>query len=257
MLHLPFARFVAAALAALLLAACGDGGDRRGPVVLAPSSMQEALIAVADRWTSKGKAEPVLSFAGTSALARQVIDGAPADLFVSADEAWMDRVARAGRIDRASRANLVSNRLVLVAPQDKAEPVALEREAILRALGRGRLAMADPNGVPAGRYGEAALASLGLWPALRNRITASENVRAALSLVARGEAPLGVVYTSDAAASDKVAVVAEFPPASHPPILYPLALIEGSANPEAAEFRDFLLSPEGRAILTAHGFAAP
>lgn len=219
--------------------------------------MQEALTAAADQWAAEGHARPVLSFAGTPAQARQLIEGAPADLFVSADEAWMDRAAEVGRIERASRADLAGNRLVLIAPADRAEPIALDRNDILGTLGDGRLAMADPDAVPAGRYGQAALASLGLWPTLRERITASENVRAALALVERGEVPLGLVYASDARASRKVAVVAELPSDSHPTIRYPVALVTGSAAPSAALLRAYLLSPEGTAILVAHGFTAP
>ena len=247
-----------AAGAALLLSACGEGEEARGPVVLAPSSMQEALQDAADQWAGDERPAPVISFAATSAQARHLIEGAPADLFVSADEAWMDRVAQAGRIDRDSRVDIAGNRLVLVAPVDQAEPLELHPQAVLGALGGdGRLAMADPDTVPAGRYGEAALASLGLWQALGDRITASENVRAALVLVERGEAPLGLVYASDAAASDKVEVVSEIPQESHPPVHYSLALVAGSDSAEARAFRDFLLSSPGSAIFTAHGFSAP
>ncbi|WP_305098027.1 molybdate ABC transporter substrate-binding protein [Croceibacterium aestuarii] len=248
--------FVLAALCALLLAACGSRDAGSGPIVLAPSSMQEAITEAAHAYADAGHPAPVVSFAGTPALARQVLADAPADLFISADEAWMDRVEQAAKIDRASRADLAANGMVLIAPASRAAPLALTRGGLARALGEGPLAMADPESVPAGRYGKAALEHLGLWP-LPVPVSSSENVRAALALVERGQAPLGLVYASDARASAKVAVVAALPPGSHPPIRYPLALLAASSNPGGAAFRAFLLSPEGQAILRAHGFTAP
>lgn len=244
-------------LALLGLAACGPAEEDRGPLVLAPSSMQEAIDAAADAWAAQGHHRPVVSFAGTPSLARQVLQGAPADLFISADEQWMDELERAGRIDAASRAAIAGNRLVLVSPSAQAGPPPLEPQAFASALGDGPLALADPASVPAGRYGKAALESLGLWPAAEDNISASENVRAALALVQRGEARLGLVYASDANAAPGGAVVAELPEASHPPIRYPVALLADADHPDAAAFRAFLLSPEGQAILHRHGFTAP
>lgn len=244
-------------IALLGLAACGAADDDRGPLVLAPSSMQEAIEEAANAWAAQGHPRPVVSFAGTPSLARQVLQGAPADLFISADEAWMDELERAGRIEAGSRAELVGNRLVLVAPAERAQPLALEPQAFASALGDGPLALADPAGVPAGRYGKAALESLGLWRAAEGRISASENVRAALALVERGEAPLGLVYASDADAEPRVTVVAELPERAHPPIRYPIALVAGAAHADAEPFRAFLLSSEGQAIVRRHGFTAP
>lgn len=239
------------------LSACGPAEEDRGPLVLAPSSMQEAIEAAADTWAVQGHPRPVTSFAGTPSLARQVLQGAPADLFVSADAQWMDELERAGRIDPASRSAVAGNRLVLVAPSARAKPLPLEPRAFAAALGPGPLALADPASVPAGRYGKAALESLGLWAAAEGNISASENVRAALALVQRGEARLGLVYASDADAASEVAVVAELPETSHPPIRYLIALVAGTDHPDAAAFRAFLLSPEGQAILRRHGFTAP
>ena len=250
------AAFLSAVLCALLLTACGSSDRPNGPVVLAPSSMQEAIFEAAQVYAREGHVEPVISFAGTPALARQVLAGAPADLFISADEDWMDRVEAAGMIDPASRADLAGNRLVLIAPAGHSAQVPLTIDGLTHALGDGPLAMADPASVPAGRYGKAALETLGLWPP-STQVSSSENVRAALALIERGQAPLGLVYASDARASAKVAVVAELPTASHPPIRYPLALVKGATNPDGAAFRAFLLSAAGQRILRNHGFTAP
>ncbi|MET0307925.1 MAG: molybdate ABC transporter substrate-binding protein [Sphingomonas sp.] len=225
----------------------------RAPLVLAAASLQESMNAAADAWARKGRARPVLSFAASSALARQVAAGAPADLFVSADEPWMDDVERRGLIVPGTRAPFLGNRLVLVAARGDTRSVALARLPAL--LGDGHLAMADPDAVPAGKYGKAALEKLGVWNAVTSRVVRAENVRAALALVERGAAPFGVVYLTDARASAKVRVAATFPASSHPPIRYPLARLKASTSPDAEPFRRFLLSREGRAIFTRYGFA--
>lgn len=240
-------------LAALLLAI--PMAAPAAPLVLAAASMQESLTAAADAWARAGHARPVLSFAASSALARQVEAGAPADLFVSADEAWMDALAARGLIRPASRAILVGNRLVLIAPAADRRPLAIRRGfPLARALGGGRLAIADPAAVPAGRYGKAALTALGVWPSVAGKLAPGDSVRAALALVERGEAPYGIVYATDARAAPKVRVVGIFPPASHPPIRYPIALLKTSADPEAAAFRAWLLSSAGRAVFARFGF---
>ncbi|TKD52268.1 molybdate ABC transporter substrate-binding protein [Sphingomonas baiyangensis] len=241
----------------LLVLAAAPAAAQRPPLVLAAASMQEALEDAAGAYAARGKARPVLSFAASSALARQIVAGAPADLFVSADEAWMDAVEARRLLAPGSRATLAGNRLVVIAPRATRLGALRRARDIVAALGDGRLAMADPASVPAGRYGRAALQRLGAWPALADRIAAAENVRAALALVERGAAPLGIVYATDAQASRRVRVVGRFPPASHPPIRYPVARIAASRNPEAEGFRCFLLSPAGRAILRRHGFAVP
>jgi molybdate transport system substrate-binding protein len=248
-----------AALLALALSALLPGpamAQVRGPLVLAAASLQEALGDAATAWVARGHPAPVLSFAASSALARQVESGAPADLFLSADEEWMDHVDQRGLVRAGTRVSFVANRLVLIAPV--ASPVRLAIRPgfpLARALGAGRLAMADPDSVPAGKYGKAALASLGVWPVVAPRVARAENVRAALALVERGEAPLGIVYATDARASAKVRVVGVFPATSHPPITYPLARLGTSASPDAEGFRRFLLSPAGKAIFARRGFA--
>lgn len=232
--------------------------DDRGPLVLAAASMQEAMTAAADSWAAGGHPRPVLSFAGSSALARQIKAGAPADLFLSADVEWMTDVERAGFIMRGTRANMAGNRLVLITPA--AKPVALRigrGMPIARLLGNGRLAMADPDSVPAGKYGKAALTALGVWPSVAGKVARADNVRAALALVERGETPLGIVYATDARASAAVRVAGIFPAGSHMPIRYPLARLKASRHRDAESFRRYLLSGRGKAILARYGFTAP
>ena len=242
-------------LLALLAGAPAPAAPPRPALVLAAASLQESLSAAADAWARTGHPRPVLSFAASSALARQVEAGAPADLFVSADAEWMDYLAQRRLIAAGTRAQLVTNRLVLIAPA--ASPVHLAispRMALAPALGSGRLAVADPDSVPAGRYAREALTRLGAWPQVSGRLARAENVRAALALVARGEAPLGVVYATDALAEPRVRVVGLFPATSHAPITYPMARLARSTNPEAEAFRRFLLSPAAKAIFRRYGF---
>ena len=231
--------------------------DARPPLVLAAASLQESMNAAADAWARKGHARPVISFAASSALARQVEAGAPADLFVSADEPWMDELEKRGLLRPNTRAPFLGNALVMVAGAGAGTQVSLRPGAPLaRLLGDGRLAMADPDAVPAGKYGKAALEKLGLWAGVQTRVVRAENVRAALALVERGAAKFGIVYATDAKASSKVRVAGIFPADSHPPIRYPLAILKSSISPDAAGFRAFLLSREGRAIFARFGFRA-
>jgi len=198
----------------------------------------------------------VLSFAASSALARQAQAGGRADLFVSADEAWMDVLARAGRLAPGTRADLAGNRLVVIAPAGST--VRLTVRSLAPTLAAGPVTMADPAAVPAGRYGQAALRALGAWPAVAPHVVRADNVRAALALVERGAAPFGIVYLTDARASRRVRIAGLFPDASHPPIRYPLArLANGAAPAEAEAFRRFLLGRQGQAILARYGFARP
>ena len=244
-------------LAALLLAPVAIAQER-GPVVLAAASLQESLTEAAEAWKAKGHPEPVLSFATSSALARQVIAGAPADLFLSADEPWMDAVAKAGRLRAGTRTTLLGNRLVLIAPAaSKVRLTPARGFPLAKALGSGRLALADPDAVPAGKYAKAALTALGVWRGVAARVAPAENVRAAMALVERGAAPLGIVYATDARASKAVRIVGTFPASSHPPIRYPVAVLKASRHPDAAGFRAFLLSKQARAIFARHGFSAP
>ncbi|THD37775.1 MAG: molybdate ABC transporter substrate-binding protein [Sphingomonas sp.] len=247
-------RLLIAGLAALVL---GAAPPPRAPLVLAAASLQESLDAAADQWAKAGHSRPVISFAASSALARQVEAGAPADLFVSADEEWMDALAAKRLIAPGTRADLVGNRLVVAEPSGRRTVVPLNGAKLARLLGSGPLAMADPDSVPAGKYGKAALTKLGAWDAVAPHVVRAENVRAALALVERGAASFGIVYLTDAKASAKVRVAGVFPAASHPPIVYPVARLAGSTNPQGEGFRRFLLSPSGRAIFTRFGFTAP
>jgi molybdate transport system substrate-binding protein len=198
-----------------------------------------------------------VSFASTPALARQAEAGAPADLFISADEVWMGYLVQHGLVRAGTRADVAGNSLVLVAPADSRVRLAIGRGfPIARALGGGKLAMADPDSVPAGRYGKQALTRLGVWPSVTKKVIRAENVRAALAFVRRGAAPLGVVYATDALAEPGVRLVGRFPTASHAPVRYPLAILRQSRHPDAEGFRRFLLSPEGRALFRRFGFAA-
>jgi molybdate transport system substrate-binding protein len=227
----------------------------RGPLVLAAASLQESLTAAADLWTRQGHDRPVLSFAASSALARQIQAGAPADIFLSADEPWMDAIAAKGLVRRGTRTSFLTNGLVLVAPADQGRSISIRRAfPLARLLGSGRLAMADPDSVPAGKYGKAALTSLGVWPALSSRIAAAENVRAALAMVERRQTPFGIVYETDARATNAVRIVGVFPSTSHAPITYPIALLTRSNHRDAAAFRRFLLSPQAKAIFRRYGF---
>jgi molybdate transport system substrate-binding protein len=244
-------------LCALLTLAGTATAQSKPPVVLAAASLQESMNAAADAWAKRGHVRPTLSFAASSALARQAAAGAPADLFVSADVEWMDDLDRRGLLAAGGRTNLLGNRLVLVAPVDSKVRVALRPGVdVARALNGGRLAMADPDAVPAGRYGKAALTRLGAWNGVAPLVVRAENVRAALALVERGAAPLGIVYATDAKASAKVRVVGIFSAASHPPIVYPIARLKASQNVEGERFRRFLTSPAGKAIFVRYGFSA-
>lgn len=226
--------------------------QERGPVVLAAASLQEAMTDAAHAWARAGHPRPVLSFAGSPALARQVGAGAPADLFASADEEWMDALAVKGLLAPGTRAVLAGNRLVIVAPA--VNTAQLTAKTLAATLGAGPVAMADPTAVPAGKYGRVALQRLGAWAAVSPRVVRAENVRAALALVERGAAPFGIVYRTDARASRLVRVAGVFPAASHPPIRYPIARLATSKHPDAEGFRLFLLSPQGRALFARRGF---
>lgn len=240
-------RFLASTLAALLALSACSRAPETGPVVLAAASLTEALEEVADGWEARGHARPVLSFAGTPTLARQVESGAPADLVIFADGEWMDWLAQRQLIDPATRRDLLANRLVLIRPKGAAL-------VTLETLDDGRLALADPESVPAGRYARAALETLGLWHDLADNVVPAENVRAALALVERGEVELGVVYVSDALASALVEQVEVLPQASHQPIRYPAAILAGSPHPDSAGLNQYLQSDAALSIFFAHGF---
>ena len=225
-------------------------------IVFAAASLKNALDSIASELQRQTGKRVAISYGASSALARQVEQGAPADLFISADLDWMDYLAARKLIRENSRRNLVSNRLVLIAPADKALSIELKPGALAHAIGDGRLALANVAAVPAGKYGKAALEHFGLWNEVSGKLAQAENVRAALVFVARGEAPLGIVYETDAKADPKVSIVARFPETSHPRIVYPVALTSGSRSVEAQHFLEALRSRESAAIFAREGFTA-
>lgn len=249
------------ALACASTALPGIGGRARAADVLvfAAASTAGSLDAVADAFARRGHARPRLSFAASSALARQIDAGAPADIFLSADEEWMDFLARRSVIVAESRRDLLGNRLVLVAPADTTWRLSIAAGFDLAGAlgGDGRLAMGDPDHVPAGIYGRAALVRLGAWDGVAARAVRAADVRAALVMVERGEAAAGVVYATDARLARRVRIVDTFPADSHPPIAYPMAIVAGRDRPEARAFAAFLRSPEAAAIFERAGFAVP
>lgn len=221
--------------------------------VFAAASLKTALDEIAAEWTAQTGTGIVLSYGGTPALAKQIAEGAPADIFLSASASWMDDLQDKALIQAGSRRDLVGNSLILVAAGDSA-PVTIDEKLDLPSLLEGgKLAMALVESVPAGQYGKEALMTLGLWSGVEANVVQAENVRAALRLVALGEAPLGIVYASDAVAEPGVSVIGTFPAASHAPILYPGALTV-TANDAAGAFLEHLASPEAQAIFRANGF---
>lgn len=238
-----FAFLIALAVAAPAMA--------QGPVVFAASSLKTALDDVAAVWASRGNPPPVMVYAGSSALARQIDQGAPADMVLTANTGWMEWLSSRELILPGSAVPLLSNTIVLIGPAGAA-PLSLEAGAIAARLGEERIAMALVDAVPAGQYGKAALAHLGLWQTLAPSVAQTDNVRAALALVARGETPLGIVYRTDALAEPRVDTLATFPADSHPPIEILMALVSNTIRARA--FHTFLQSSEARAIFTAQGF---
>lgn len=230
----------------------GQSGDL---IVFAAASLKNALDAVNAEWRKETGKSARISYAASPALARQIESGAPAQIFISADLAWMDYVAEKNLIRPETRFNLLGNRIVLIAPRDKATAVDIEPGFDLaKVMGEGRLAVANVDSVPAGRYAKAALEKLGAWAGVAGRLAQAENVRAALLLVSRGEAPAGIVYATDAASDKGVAIVGTFPENAHPPIVYPIALTTGAAGPDAAAFLSYVKSVKARPLFEAQGF---
>jgi molybdate transport system substrate-binding protein len=229
----------------------GQSGDL---VVFAAASLKNALDAVNAQWQKETGKKATISYAASPALAKQMEQGAPAQMFISADLDWMDYVEKKNLIKPETRSNLLGNRIVLIAPKDKAKAVDIKPGFDLaKVLGDGRLAMANVDAVPAGRYGKAALEKLGVWGSVSGKLAQAENVRAALLLVSRGEAPGGIVYATDAASDKGVAIVGTFPENTHPPIVYPIALTT-SAGPDAAAFLTYVKSGKARHLFEAQGF---
>jgi molybdate transport system substrate-binding protein len=233
----------------------GARAEDKGPVVFAAASLKDALDAVNAEWQKKIGKKATISYAASSTLAKQIEQGAPADLFISADEDWMNYLAERKLIKANTRFDLLGNTLVLIAP--KASTLAAKIAAgfpLASLIGDGRLAMADTSSVPAGKYGKAALEKLGVWESVKDKIAQAENVRAALALVSRGEVPLGIVYATDARSDPKVKVIDTFPANTHPPIVYPAAEMAASKNPDATAFLDYMKSTAAADIFEAQGF---
>ena len=246
-------------LLCLTIAASLPAAEVQQPQILvfAAASLTDALQEASAAYEKAAHVKVKSSFDSSSVLARQIEAGAPADVFISADTTWMDYLQSRNLIQAASRKNLLGNQLVLIAPADSQIQLKIAPHfPLAAALGEGKLATGDPDSVPAGRYARSALTKLGVWDSVAPRLARAENVRVALLYVARGEAPLGIVYTSDALADKRVRVVDTFPADTHEPIVYPIALTT-SAKSEAAAFVAYLAGPQGREIFVKYGFTVP
>lgn len=240
----------------LVASASAPAANPQPVTVFAAASLKTVLEAVDGAYTARTQTPVRAVYAASSALARQIEQGAPADVFISADTNWMDYVAGKGLIVASSRKDLLTNHLALIAPADSTVKLTVARGMPLsQALGAGRLAVAGPE-VPAGIYAKASLTALGVWPQVADKLAPADNVRGALQFVARGEAPLGIVYDTDALAEPKVRIVGLFPDSTHPPIIYPGAVLAHAASPDAGAFLAFLSSAEASAIFRQYGFQA-
>jgi molybdate transport system substrate-binding protein len=223
--------------------------------VFAAASLKEALDEQARQFEATTGNKVIISYGASSALAKQVDAGAPADAFISADLDWMDHVDQRGLLMPNTRVNLLRNTLVLIAPAFSKSTLRIGPGFALAAeLGREKLAMANPDSVPAGKYGRSALERLGVWSSVEKQVARAENVRAALALVSRGEAPFGIVYSTDALSDKGVKIVDTFPPGSYPPIVYPAALLVSGKSPAAMPLLDYLRSVAARSIWEKYGF---
>ena len=251
----PLMRVLALTLAVFLGLSPANAAPRREITVFAAASLTNALQDIGKDFEAATGTHVKFSFAASSLLARQVEAGAEADAFFSADAEWMDYLADRNLIQTPTRKDILSNRLALVA--EKASQIQLEIKpgfALALALGDGRLALADPDSVPAGRYARTALTALGVWDGVAGRLARAENVRVALAYVARGEAPLGIVYQTDAKAEPKVRVVGIFPATSHPPIVYPAALTAHGTSAQARAFLAYAEGPKAAKVYKRYGF---
>ena len=243
--------------ATLSLTVAGHALADEGKItVFAAASLTNAMQDIATQYKKEKNVDVVSSFASSSTLARQIEAGAPADLFISADQKWMDYAAEKKSIDAATRETLLGNSLVVVAPTNsKQDDIAINKQTDwTRLLNGGRLAVGDPEHVPAGIYAKEALQKLGAWDTLSPELAPAEDVRGALALVERSEAPLGIVYGSDAVASKGVKVVGTFPEDSHKKVEYPLAIVDGHNSATVSAFYDYLKGPEASAIFKRYGF---
>lgn len=248
-------RAVLALLPSMVLMATPIRAAADEVLVFAATSLTNALDQVAAAWTAETGHRAIMSYAGSSALARQIQEGAPADIFISASVDWMDAIAASGDLRDGTRRDILGNTLVLIAHGREAPTVTINESLdLVGMLDGGRLSMALVEAVPAGVYGRAALTSLGLWDSVEPLVAQSDNVRAALAFVAQDEAPLGIVYATDAAVEDNVTVIGTFPEGSHDPIVYPAGITAQSESAVAEAFLDFLTSDTARAIWQEFGF---
>lgn len=246
---------VGALTAGTVMLSAPGAAQAQDVLVMAAASMKNAVEKIGSQFQAKTGIKVTPSFAASSALAKQIENGAPADIFASADLEWMDYLEKRSLIDPKTRINLLGNDLVVVAPKDSTIAVDLKPGVDLAGLlGDGRLATGDPSNVPVGKYAQAALTKLGVWDKVEPKLARADNVRAALALVSRGEAPLGIVYRTDAAVDKGVKIVATFPKDTHPAIIYPAAVTASTKNPNAQLFFSYLKSGEALAVFEAFGF---
>ncbi len=250
--------FWATIIVMLLLCAApmAHAAEPDSATVFAAASTTNAMNDISRIFTEKGLGKVVFSFASSSTLAKQIENGAPASVFISADEPWMNYLQERKLIEPESRFDLLANRLVLIAPTDSSvnKVEIAPKFDIAQLLGNGKLSVGDPDHVPAGKYAKAALQKLGAWTQMENKLARAADVRGALALVERGEAAFGIVYSTDAAITTKVKVVGVFPEDTHPKIVYPTALIAGKSSAVAKKFFEFLKSPESKAVFQKYGF---
>ncbi len=234
----------------------GQAADSNTVSVFAAASTTNAINDIGKIFAERGKGTIIPSYASSSTLAKQIENGAPANVFISADEPWMNYLEERKLIEPGSRSNLLGNKLVLIAPSGSSinKMEIGPKPDLAKLLGDGRLATGDPDHVPAGMYAKAALLDLGVWNVIESKLARAADVRGALTLVERGEAPLGIVYSTDAAITPKVKVVGIFPADSHPKVVYPTALVAGKATAAAKNFLEFLKTPEAKAVFEKYGF---
>jgi len=246
---------IGAIAAAVFITMAPASAQTQDILVFGAASLKNALDDANARYQRKTGGKIVVSYGASSTLAKQLESGAPADIFISADLDWMDYVAQRKLIKPETRANFLGNKLVLIAPGESKVTLTIGPNfPLAQALGGGRLAMADPAFVPAGKYGKASLEALGVWNSVSDKIAPAQDVRTALTYVSRGEAPLGIVYQTDAAADKGVKVVGAFPDGTHPPIIYPMAVTAASNNPGVGAYMSFLKSSEARSAFESQGF---
>jgi len=253
-IQLPLLRAAAAALIAATLSLPAQA-QFRDVLVFGAASLKNALDEANGLFLFENGSGVKVSYGASSALAKQIENGAPADIFISADPDWMDYLAERKLIKPDTREKFLGNKLVLITRANSNVALTIGQNfPLAQALGNGRLAMAEPASVPAGKYGKAALEKLGVWASVANKIAPAQDVRAALLLVSRGEAPLGIVYQTDAAADKNVKIVATFPESTHPPIIYPIAILASSTNGVAPVYLQYLLSPKAEPFFEKQGF---